>query len=174
MSSREAPTSRRTWVIVLSAALLTCGLAGGGLLWAASRVAGLFTEPTWRPDAIPQAELFRTFGVRLSTQPLRYVSRNSGFQDPYLEALILLPPEAASRFLAENGLTEGGSPAQDTGAAEDEVHALAPDTPELSAVGLDGFHHLQVGDGGFVALYRHGALLRAEGVTWVYLVAFGT
>jgi hypothetical protein len=174
MTPPEAPTSRRVWIALLASALLTCGLAGGGVLWAASRVTSLFSQATWTADAIPRADLGRVFGVRLGTPPLQYTSRNSGFQEPHLEALFLLAPGSEATFLEENGLSPTPDPPQDTSEAEDQVHELAPATPELQVVSLDGLHHLQGGDGGFVALYRQGALLRSGATTWVYLVAFGS
>lgn len=174
MPSSEAPTSRRVWLVLLAGALLTCGVAGGGLLWAASRVGAFFTEPTWGPDAVPRAELVQTFGVRVRVTPLLYSSRNSGFQDPYLEALLLLPPGTEAAFLEENGLAPGTEQGPDTTAAEDQVRVLVPETGTLEVVPLEGFRNLLGGDGGFVALYRSGALLRGGGKTWVYLVALGT
>jgi hypothetical protein len=174
MSPPEAPTSRRVWLALLAGAVLTCGLAGGGLLWTASRVTSFFTEPTWGPDAVPKGEVTRTFGVRLPAPPLRYSSRNSGFQDPYLEALLLLPPGEEERFLSENGLRSSGEPGQDTSAAEDQLRTLAPGTGPLEVKALEGLKNLVAGDGGFVALYRFGALMRDGSSTWVYLVAFGT
>jgi len=174
MSSPEAPTSRRVWLTLLAGAVLTCGLAGGGLLWAASRVTSFFTEPTWGPDAVPRGEVTRTFGVRLGVPPLQYSSRNSGFQDPYLEAVLLLPPGAEAAFLEENGLKLSDEPGQDTTEAEDQVRTLAPATGALEVKTLEGLKNLVAGDGGFVALYRFGALLRDGKTTWVYLVALGT
>jgi hypothetical protein len=174
MAAAEGKTSKRVWLTLLAAALATCGVAGGGLLWGASRVTTLLTEPTWTSDAVARSDLGRVFGVRLPDSPLQYSSRNSGFQDPYLEALLLLPPGGEARFLEVNGLTAAGTPAQDTAEAEDQVLSLAPDTGAIEAVGLEGLHPLQGADGGFVALFRHGALLRAGGATWVYLVAFGS
>lgn len=174
VSPPEAPTSRRVWLALLAGAVLTCGLAGGGLLWAASRVTSFFTEPTWRPDAVPRGEVAGTFGVRFAEAPLQYSSRNSGFQDPYLEALLLLPPGGEARFLALNGLRPSDEPGPDTGDAEDQLKALAPGTGTLEVKTLEGLKNLVAGDGGFVALYRTGALLRDGTSTWVYLVAFGT
>jgi hypothetical protein len=173
MAPREAPTSRRAWLVLVAAALGTCALGGGGLLWAASRVSALFSQATWTPDAVPRGDLERVFGVRMAVEPLRYTSRNSGYQEPHLEALLLLPPGAEAAFLGANGLGVSEEAEQDTSEGEDEVLRLTPGALEVRAVGLDGFRHLQAGDGGFVALYRHGALLRAGTATWVYLVAFG-
>jgi hypothetical protein len=174
MTPSEAPTSRKVWIALLASAVLTCSVAGGGVLWAASRVTSLLSQATWTADAIPRSDLGRVFGVRLRTAPLQYTSRNSGYQEPHLEALLLLPPGSEAAFLEENGLSESPEPPQDTSEAEDQVHELAPATLELVVVSLDGLRHLQGGDGGFVALYRHGALLRSAGTTWVYLVAFGS
>ncbi|MEW5740238.1 MAG: hypothetical protein AB1938_15000 [Myxococcota bacterium] len=180
MPTEPSPPSKgKTLAIVLGvvavAAVVSC-LAAGLLL---KKVAEDALGPEkWRADAIAPADLPKVYGVALATRPPVMRSRVGGFQDPIYEVLFLLPPGGEAPFLTANGLRRDATgevsfgPGLDDAKVELRVHQ--PGASALTVTPLAGLEDLFGGDGGYVELFRSGALLEADGQTWVYLVAFGT
>lgn len=179
MRPQAAPSRGKTIAIVLGviglAALVAC--LGVGLVL--EHVADDFLgAPKWTDDALAVADLPRVFGVRTPSPPAALRSRVGGFQDPIYEALVKLAPGDEAAFLSTNGLSRASGLTVGFGGEVDgakaEVRARQPGTAPIAVTPLEGFVDLAGGDGGYVELFRSGALLEADGVTWVYLVAFGT
>jgi hypothetical protein len=170
----EQALTKKTLAVVLLGVLGLLGLGAAGLLYVGSRLTQFVTEPTWGPDAVPRRDLSRVFGVRLPPGATAVVSRSSGFQDPFLEALARLPDGGAEAFLETNGLRVSAEAAEQNPDAEDELRVLVPQAQHITAVGLEGLADLTTGDAGAVALYRHAVLFTVDGASWVYLVAVGT
>ncbi|GMU59028.1 MAG: hypothetical protein AMXMBFR34_07910 [Myxococcaceae bacterium] len=160
---------------VAVAALASC-LAVGFLL--KTVVADALGPAQWRADAIALLDLPRVFGVSLAAGPPVLRSRVGGFQDPIYEVLFQLPPGGEAAFLSTNGLRRDATgeapfgPGLDEAKRELRVHH--PGAGALTVTPLSGLVDLLGGDGGYVELFRSGALLEADGQVWVYLVAFGT
>lgn len=179
MRTNDAPSRGKTVAIVLGviglAALVAC--LGVGLVL--KRVADDFLgPPKWTDDALAVADLPKVFGVRTPSPPAVMRSRVGGFQDPIYEALVKLAPGDEAAFLAMNGLSRAKGLAVGFGGEVDgakaELRARQPGTAPITVAPLDGFVDVAGGDGGYIELFRQGALLEADGVTWVYLLAFGT
>ena len=159
--------------------LVVAGLIGFGCLGSAGVVA-LLTHALgtlggtgeWSEDAVAERELPSTFGVRLPVKPLRYQSRQLGFQDAYFEVLVQLPPTAAEPFLAGNHLERGAVEPIDPDLV-DQLRALDPAVPALRSTSLE-LPEAMKPDGGTWNLHRSGELLEAPGVLWLHLVAFET
>ncbi|MCC6336489.1 MAG: hypothetical protein IT380_21190 [Myxococcales bacterium] len=180
MPPEPAPPSRaKTLAIVLGgvavAALVSC-LAVALLL--KTVVADALGPEQWRAGAIAPADLPRVYGVSLPARPPLMRSRVGGFQDPIYEVLFQLPPGGEAAFLSTNGLRRDATgeapfgPGLDEAKRELRVHQSGGGP--ITVTPLAGFEDLLGGDGGYVELFRSGALLEADGQTWVYLVAFGT
>lgn len=171
--SAHVTKSTRTvlWVLL--------GLFGLGGLGSAALVAllvhaasGLGGSGEWSEDAVAERELPSTFGVRLPVKPLRYQSRQMGFQDAYFEVLVQLPPGAAEPFLSSNHLTRGAEEPIDPDVV-DQLRALDPALPALTATTVE-LPEAMKADGGTWPLHRRAELLEAPGVLWVHLTAFET
>lgn len=171
--SEEALT-KKTVAVVLLVVIAVVALFAGGLLYVGARLTHFVTEPKWGPEAVPRRDVFRVFGVRLPPGAGELVSRSSGFQAPFLEALVRLPDGGDEAFLEANRLRVSAEPPEPNPDAEDELLALVPEARHLTSVGLEGLVDLATGDGGFVSLYRHAVLFTVDGAKWLYLVAAGT
>lgn len=165
--------STRTVLLVL-AGLFVFGTLGAGVVALAlvHAVSGLGGSGEWSEDALAERELPAVFGVRLPVKPLRYQSRQLGFQDAYFEVLVQLPPGAAEAFLGSNHLTRGPRETIEPEVLE-ALRALDPATPTLEATPVALPEALKP-DGGSWMLHRSGELLEAPGVVWVHLTAFET
>lgn len=165
--------STRTVVLVL-AGLFVFGTLGAGVVALAlvHAVSGLGGSGEWSEDALAERELPAVFGVRLPVKPLRYQSRQLGFQDAFFEVLVQLPPGAAEAFLKRNHLARGPKEPIDPEVLE-ALRALDPATPALEATPVALPEALKP-DGGSWMLHRSGELLEAPGVVWVHLTAFET
>jgi hypothetical protein len=159
--------------------LVVAGLFGFGCLGSALVVAvlthalgSLGGSGEWSEDAVAERELPSTFGVRLPVKPLRYQSRQLGFQDAYFEVLVRLPPTAAEPFLSSNHLVRGAVESPDPDLV-DQLRTLDPGVPALQGTTLQ-LPEAMKPDGGTWNLHRSGELLEAEGVLWLHLVAFET
>ena len=159
--------------------LVVAGLFGFGCLGSAAVVAVLTHAlgtlggtGEWNEDAVAERELPSTFGVRLPVKPLRYQSRQLGFQDAYFEVLVQLPPAAAETFLSSNHLVRGAVEPIDPDLV-DQLRTLDPAVPALRSTTLE-LPEAMKADGGTWNLHRSGELLEAPGVLWLHLVAFET
>lgn len=165
--------SARTALLVVIGLFVFGGLGSGVVALLLLRaVDGLGGGGEWSEDALPERELPATFGVRLPLQPLRYQSRQLGFQEAYFEVLVQLPPGSAPAFLGSNHLTRGAEEPIDP-EVQEQVRGLEPTTPALRATPVELPAALKP-DGGSWNLSRSGELLEAPGVLWVHLVAFET
>ncbi len=164
----------RTVVLVLAAlAVIGCVVAGGAMAAFVVAVDGLGGNDAWSEDALPERQLPPVFGVRLPVKPVRYTSRQFGFQDAFFEVLVELPPGSASVFLGANGLTRGP-----TAVMGDEVlevlESMWPGHPPLTATELT-LPDAMLPDGGGWTLNRRAELLEGPGgEVWVHLQAFET
>ena len=171
--SEEALT-KKTVAVVALVVIAVVALGAGGLLYVGARLTHFVTEPKWGTEAVPRRDVFRVFAVRLPPGAGELVSRSSGFQAPFLEALVRLPDGGDAAFLEANRLRVSAEPPEPNPDAEDELLALVPEAQHLTSVGLEGLVDLTTGDGGFVSLYRHAVLFTVDGAKWLYLVAAGT
>lgn len=126
----------------------------------------------WSADAVAERELPALLGVRLPVKPLRYQSRQMGFQDAYFEVLVQLPPGAAETFLSSNHLARGLKGPLDLDLM-DQLRLLEPSTPVLESTSFELPEAVKL-DGGSWQLHRSGELLEGAGVLWVHLTAFET
>jgi len=172
--AKPSTSSAKTVAAVVAAVLGLLALGSAGLLYVGTRVTAFVTEPRWSADAVPRRDVYRVFGVRLPEKVLEYRSRSAGFQDPLLEALVALPPQALPEFLERNGLKVSAEAPEPNPDAEEALRALRPDAQQVTAVGLEGLNDLLANDEGAVALYRHAVLFTVDSERWLYLVAFGT
>jgi hypothetical protein len=159
--------------------LVVTGLFGFGCLFTGLLTAllvraadGFGGSQEWTEDAVAERELPALFGVRLPVKPLRYQSRQLGFQDAYFEVLVQLPPGAAEDFFATNHLVRGPEDPADADVL-DAIRSLEPATPALKSFRFELPEALKR-DGGSWQLHRSGQLLEGEGVLWVHLTAFET
>lgn len=172
--SEQALTKKTVAVVVLLVVIGVMALGAGGLWYVGARLTRFVTEPKWGLEAVPRRDVFRVFGVRLPAGAGELVSRSSGFQTPFLEALVRLPDGGEEAFLEMNRLWVSAEPPEPNPDAEDELLVLVPGAQRLTPVGLEGLVDLTTGDGGFVSLYRHAVLFTVDGAKWLYLVAAGT
>jgi hypothetical protein len=162
----------RTVLLVLAAlGLVGCLVAGGAMAVFAFAVEGLGPSEAWSEDAVPERELPTVFGVRLPMKPVRYTSRQLGFQDAFFEVMVELPPGSAAAFLAANGLTRGvGAPLKPE--VGEVLDTLAPGHPVMTASEL-ALPEATLPDGGAWLLHRSAELLEGPGgEVWVHLEAF--
>ncbi|MDP1826491.1 MAG: hypothetical protein Q8L48_24695 [Archangium sp.] len=165
--------STRTVLLVVLGLFGFGFLATGLLVVVLVRAAeGFGGSNEWTEDAVAERELPAVYGVRLPVKPLRYQSRQLGFQDAYFEVLVQLPPGAADAFLDSNHLARGAEVPLDADVL-DAVRALDPATPALKSFTVELREALKV-DGGSWQLHRSGELLEGPGVLWVHLTAFET
>lgn len=165
--------STRT-VLLVVVGLFGFGCLATGLLTAllVRAADGFGGSNEWSEDAVAERELPAVYGVRLPVRPLRYQSRQLGFQDAYFEVLVQLPPGAAETFLGSNHLVRGAEEPLDADVL-DALRTLDPATPVLKSFTLELPEALKV-DGGSWQLHRSGQLLEGPGVLWVHLTAFET
>lgn len=176
VTAPSAPSSRNILFVLVGVAGLGCAFCTGGLWFMRTAATELLTgEPQWSAGSIAERDVPAIFGVRFPAKPPTFRGRQSGFQDPVFELLVKLPPNGRERFLAANGLTAGGElPPHDTREAEQAIEKLEPKVTLSDAASLEGLTDVEA-DGGYVELYRTGALLTTDdGATWIYLVAYGT
>jgi hypothetical protein len=175
MPETPSPGGKRTLAVVLGvtalAAVVSCLSVTVVLKAVADDALG---PPKWRDDAIGWTELPGLFGVRLSAPPPVLRSRVGGFQDPIYEVLFKLPPDGREAFLSTNGLKLADNLPVDVDEAKRELRAQQPGASLVTVHSLEGLENLGGEDGGAVELSRFGALLEADGDTWVYLEAWGT
>jgi hypothetical protein len=163
-------------VLVFSlVALVVLGCLGSAVASAflCGAVADFGGDGVWKVDGIPQSRWKNAFGVTMPVTPVKSIGRELGFQDPYSEVVIHLPPGSAPAFLAANALTRGPGGRSDPGIIT-EIGALAPGTPKLEGFELELPPHA-LGDGGYSGLFRQGTLYEGPGgETFLHLVVFGT
>lgn len=165
--------TRTVLLVVAALGVAGCVVAGGAMALFMSVIDGFAGDQSWSADALPERELPTVFGVRLPVKPLRYTSRQLGFQDAFFEVLVELPPGSAETFLGVNHLSRGAS-APVSAELKALLEAQAPGLPTFTSTSLE-LPETVFPDGGQWLLHRSGELLEGPGgEVWLYLQAFET
>ncbi|MFZ5444261.1 MAG: hypothetical protein ACOZQL_29965 [Myxococcota bacterium] len=168
----RSPT-KTVLVVIVSLAVLGFLGAGAVSFWLWRSVGSFGPDREWSETAVLPHDARAVFGVQLSPAPLVWRSRNLGFQDAYLEAVVRLPDGSADAFLRTNALVRGEKANVDPGVL-DFIRSLEPSTPALEARALD-LPRKTLADGGEEGLFHAGVLFEGPGgITWLQLSAFGT